>query len=69
MLRVFQVYRPIKIAKHVKNFFRGRLFIIGIGGFEFKNVRLVPLQSAGLKVLSVISEVNQEIKIFSVNIV
>ncbi|MEC6899702.1 DUF1107 domain-containing protein [Photobacterium piscicola] len=69
MLRIFQVYRPIQIAKHVKNFFRGRLFIIGIGGFEFENGRLIPPPSADLKVLSVISEVNREIKILSVTIV
>ncbi|MEC6798344.1 DUF1107 domain-containing protein [Photobacterium sp. S4TG1] len=69
MLRIFQVYRPIQIAKYVKNFFRGRLFISGIGGFEFENGRLVAPLSADLKVLNVISEVNKEIKALSVTIV
>ena len=69
MLRIFQVYRPMQIAKHVKNFFRGRIFIMGIGCFEFDYGRLISPQSTDLKVLSVISEVNKAIKVLSVNIV
>ncbi|PSU81099.1 hypothetical protein CTM93_16180 [Photobacterium phosphoreum] len=65
MLRIFQVHRPIQVAKHVKNFFKGRLFIIGIGGFEFEYGRLLPPKSADLNALNVLSEVNKEIQILS----
>ncbi|SMY37953.1 DUF1107 domain-containing protein [Photobacterium andalusiense] len=68
MLRIFQVYRPVQIAKYVKNFFKGRLFIIGIGGFEFEYGRLVPPKSADIKLLNVLSEVNKEIQILSTTI-
>lgn len=69
MLRIFQVYRPVQVAKHVKKFFKGRLFIIGIGGFEFEHGRLLPPKSTDLKVLNVLSEVNKEIQILSTTIV
>ena len=68
MLRVFQVYRPIQVARYVKNYFRGRLFIIGIGGFEFEYGRLLPPKSADLKVLNVLSEVNKEIQLLSITV-
>ncbi|MEC6816924.1 DUF1107 domain-containing protein [Photobacterium toruni] len=68
MLRIFQVYRPIQVAKYVKNFFRGRLFINGIGGFEFEHGRLLPPKSTDIKVLNVLSEVNKEIKVLSTKI-
>ncbi len=68
MLRIFQVYRPIQVARYVKNYFRGRLFIIGIGGFEFEYGRLLPPKSADLKVLNVLSEVNKEIQLLSITV-
>ncbi|OBU17731.1 hypothetical protein AYY19_12640 [Photobacterium aquimaris] len=68
MLRIFQVYRPVQVAKYVKNFFKGRLFIIGIGGFEFEYGRLVPPKSTDIKLLNVLSEVNKEIQILSTTI-
>ena len=68
MLRVFQVYRPIQVARYVKNYFRGRLFIIGIGGFEFEYGRLLPPKTADLNVLNVLSEVNKEIQLLSITV-
>ena len=69
MLRIFQVYRPMQVAKYVKNYFKGQLFIIGIGGFEFERGLLVPPQSTDINVLNVLSEVNKEIQLLSIIVV
>lgn len=65
MLRVFKHYRPNQVARYVKSYFRGRLFIMGIGGFEFDCGRLLPPKSQSLKALSVLSEVNKEIQLLA----
>ncbi|MGF1877235.1 DUF1107 domain-containing protein [Photobacterium frigidiphilum] len=62
MLRIFKQYRPNQIARYVKSYFRGRLFIVGIGAFEFDYGRLLPSKKHDLKALSTLSEVNREIQ-------
>jgi hypothetical protein len=62
MLRIFKQYRPNQIARYVKSYFRGRLFIVGIGAFEFDYGRLLPSPKHDLKALSTLSEVNREIQ-------
>lgn len=66
MLRIFKIYRPQQIARYVKSYFRGHIFIVGIGGFEFDSGRLLPPKSANLKALSVLTEVNREIQSLSI---
>ncbi|MCW8330283.1 DUF1107 domain-containing protein [Photobacterium sp. SDRW27] len=65
MLRVFKHYRPNQIARYVKSYFRGRLFIMGIGAFEFDYGRLLPPKNEDLKALGVLSEVNKEIQLLA----
>ncbi|MGF1738685.1 DUF1107 domain-containing protein [Photobacterium satsumensis] len=65
MLRVFKQYRPNQVARHVKSYFRGRLFIIGVGAFEFDCGRLLPPKKQDTKALNVLSEVNREIQLLS----
>jgi len=65
MLRVFKHYRPNQVARYVKSYFRGRLFIMGVGGFEFDCGRLLPPKKQDLKALNVLSEVNREIELLA----
>ncbi|GHA65072.1 DUF1107 domain-containing protein [Photobacterium aphoticum] len=62
MLRVFKQYRPNQVARHVKSYFRGRVFITGVGAFEFDCGRLLPPKRQSRKALNVLSEVNREIQ-------
>ncbi|MDO6707666.1 MULTISPECIES: DUF1107 domain-containing protein [unclassified Photobacterium] len=65
MLKIFKQYRPNQIARYVKNYFRGRLFIVGIGAFEFDGGRLLPPVTQDIKALNVLSEVNKEIQLMT----
>ncbi|MGF1693108.1 DUF1107 domain-containing protein [Photobacterium kagoshimensis] len=65
MLKIFKQYRPNQIARYVKNYFRGRLFIMGVGAFEFDCGRLLPAKSHDLKALSALTEVNKEIQLLA----
>ncbi|MBP8174224.1 MAG: DUF1107 domain-containing protein [Aeromonadaceae bacterium] len=40
-MRIFKKYLPVMIAKYVKTFFKGRIYIQGRGGFEFENGHLL----------------------------
>ncbi|PSW15181.1 DUF1107 domain-containing protein [Photobacterium sanctipauli] len=62
MLKIFKHYRPNQVARYVKSYFRGRLYIVGIGGYEFDGGRLLPPNSKDKKVLMTLSEVNREIE-------
>ncbi|KXI21503.1 DUF1107 domain-containing protein [Photobacterium sanguinicancri] len=66
MLKIFKQYRPNQIARYVKSYFRGRLFIMGIGAFEFDCGRLLPAKSHNLKALNTLTEVNKEIQLLAV---
>ncbi len=65
MLKIFKQYRPNQIARYVKNYFRGRLFIVGVGAFEFDCGRLLPPLNRDKKALNVLSEVNREIQVLA----
>lgn len=62
MLRIFHQYRPRQVARYVKGFFRGRVYIDGIGAFEFDGGRLLPPHKKDKRALAVMAEVNNEIK-------
>ena len=40
-MRVFKKYLPLMVAKHVKTFFKGRIYIHGRGRFDFHSGLLV----------------------------
>ncbi len=61
-LKTFKKYHPRQIAKHSKAFFKGRIFIVGIGRFRVINGKLVAYKNADRKALSVMTEVNTIIK-------
>lgn len=69
MLRIFKQYRPNQIARYVKSYFRGRLFIVGIGAFEFDCGRLLPPQNKNIKALNALSEVNKEIQSLAADVI
>ncbi|WP_407332062.1 DUF1107 domain-containing protein [Enterovibrio sp. 27052020O] len=62
MFRIFNQYRPRQVARYVKGFFRGRLYIDGVGAFEFDGGRLLPPTKKDKRALTVMSEVNNEIR-------
>ncbi len=65
MLRIFQHYRPRQIARYVRNFHRGQLYIEGVGEFEFDGGRILPPQNHSKRLMSVMSEVNAQIKLMA----
>jgi len=69
MLRIFKQYRPNQIARYVKSYFRGRLFIVGIGAFEFDCGRLLPPKNQSVKALDALSEVNREIQYLAADVI
>lgn len=60
-MRIFKKYIPLQVAKYVKTFFRGRLYISGKGGFMFDSGRLVAEPSSDACHQSVVNEVNGKI--------
>ncbi len=64
-MRIFRQFNSYRIAKHVKSFFKGRLYISGLGLFEFQMGQLLMPEGAGHKVRMSVAEVNREIKRFA----
>ncbi|MGL5290397.1 MAG: DUF1107 domain-containing protein [Vibrionaceae bacterium] len=62
MLRIFHQYRPKQVALHIKGLFRGRIYIKGVGGFEFDSGRLLLPAKKSLRIFAVVNEVNAEVK-------
>ena len=60
-MRLFKRYTPGMIAKHVSRLFKGRIYIYGIGKFEFDNGKLVLPEKAERRHFQTVKEVNQEI--------
>lgn len=60
-LRSFKKYHPRQIAKFVKGFFNGRIFIVGLGRLRVINGRVVAYQcqKTEKKFIRVVSEINQ----------
>lgn len=65
MLRIFKKYRPRQIARYVKAFFRGSVYISGFGLFEFDGGRLLLPTNKNTRLMQVMAEVNLEIKALS----
>lgn len=60
-MKIFQRYNPMQIAKYVKILFKGRLFIRGIGTFDFDRGKiLLPAVRDKLQ-LNVMSEINRQV--------
>ena len=60
-LRSFKKYQPRQIAKFVKGFFNGRIFIVGLGRFRVVEGKVVAYKhlAAEYKVLIAVSEINK----------
>ncbi|BEU02860.1 hypothetical protein OAG1_16600 [Agarivorans sp. OAG1] len=64
-MKIFSRYSPVKIARYVKAFFKGRLYIQGRGAYEFKNGKLETLANhKTTKHRQTVAEVNQHIDEF-----
>ncbi|MCW8996806.1 MAG: DUF1107 domain-containing protein [Psychromonas sp.] len=63
-LRSFKKYQPRQIAKFVKGFFNGRIFIVGLGRLRVIEGKVVPYQHQKRErnILIVVSEINKNIK-------
>lgn len=60
-MKIFGRYNPLQIARYVKIFFRGHLYIKGVGAFEFDQGRLQLPKKRTSDQLGVMSEVNRRI--------
>jgi hypothetical protein len=62
-LRSFKKYQPRQIAKFVKGFFNGRIFIVGLGRLRVINGKVVAYQhqKSEKNVLIAVSEINRTI--------
>lgn len=46
-MRLFKRYTPSMIAKHISRLFKGRIYIYGVGRFEFDNGKLILPKKSG----------------------
>ncbi|GAL13130.1 hypothetical protein JCM19233_4130 [Vibrio astriarenae] len=60
-MRLFKRYIPGLIAKHVTRLFKGRIYINGIGKFEFDNGKLVIPEHAEQRHYKAVKEINSEV--------
>ncbi|OSM98530.1 MULTISPECIES: DUF1107 domain-containing protein [Lonsdalea] len=60
-MRIFERYNPFKVAKYVKTLFRGRLYIKGVGAFEFDYGKILLPKKKDKLHLEVMSEVNRQV--------
>ncbi|MFP1845592.1 DUF1107 domain-containing protein [Lonsdalea quercina] len=60
-MRIFERYNPFKVAKYVKTLFRGRLYIKGVGAFEFNYGKILLPKKKDKQHLEVMSEVNRQV--------
>ncbi|MDR9825103.1 DUF1107 domain-containing protein [Vibrio sp. FNV 38] len=60
-MRLFKRYIPGLIAKHVTRLFKGRIYINGIGKFEFDNGKLVMPEQADQRHYQAVREINSEV--------
>ncbi|GAA0479699.1 MULTISPECIES: DUF1107 domain-containing protein [Tatumella] len=60
-MKIFQRYNPLQIAKYVKILFKGRLYIRGIGAFDFDKGRLLLPTVKDKQQLNVMSEINRQV--------
>ncbi len=60
-MRIFKKYLPLMIAKYVKTFFKGRLYINGRGGYQFEHGRLLLPSEADRMHQLTVQEINSTI--------
>ncbi|MBD1572408.1 DUF1107 domain-containing protein [Vibrio sp. S17_S38] len=60
-MRLFKRYTPGQIAKHISRLFKGRIYIDGVGKFEFDNAKLIIPNHAETKHYQTVREINQEV--------
>ncbi|MDC0610636.1 DUF1107 domain-containing protein [Vibrio sp.] len=60
-MRLFKLYTPSMIAKHISRLFKGRIYIYGVGKFEFDQGKLILPEQAEERHFQTVKEVNQEI--------
>ena len=58
-MRIFQKYQPLLVAKHVKGFFSGRVYIEGRGAFSYAQGMLVMPDDPKPSHHDTVQEVNQ----------
>ncbi|MCK6264748.1 DUF1107 domain-containing protein [Vibrio sp. ZSDE26] len=61
-MRLFKRYTPSMIAKHISRLFKGRIYIYGVGKFEFDNGKLILPARADNRHFQAVKEVNSEVK-------
>lgn len=61
-MKIFSSYNPQRIALYVKALFRGRLYIQGIGAFEFDMGKILPPKVCDKTYFNVMAEVNREVR-------
>ena len=64
-MRNFKKFNSFQIAKYVKIFFQGSLYVTGMGQLEFSQGMLLMPSNANIDMRMRISEVNKEIKAFA----
>ena len=57
-MRVFKKYLPLMVAKHVKTFFKGRIYIHGRGRFDFQSGLLLLPSQADIPRRKTVNEIN-----------
>lgn len=60
-MRLFQHYTPNMIAKHISRLFKGRIYIKGIGRFEFDQGKLILPEQAEPRHFKTVKEINLEV--------
>ncbi len=61
-MRIFKKYIPALIVRHVKTFFKERIYIQGRGGYEFNNGLLLMPAAADIKHEATVNEINHAIE-------
>lgn len=63
-LRSFKKYQPRQIAKFVKGFFNGRIFIVGLGRLRVIEGKVVAYQHQRCEksIMIAVSEINKTVK-------
>ncbi|MGN1393940.1 MAG: DUF1107 domain-containing protein [Succinivibrionaceae bacterium] len=60
-MRIFKKYSQRLIVKHVKTFFKGRMYIQGRGAYEFDKGQIVMPDHPDLVHATTVNELNHEI--------
>ncbi len=64
-MRIFKCYSPRAIAKHVKLFFKGRIYINGRGGYTFEHGKVVMPEKPDRVHSDTVTEINRQISSIS----